>query len=62
MVSELGARSMKHRLSVALGCRGNILEVLRETAITLGDDGWPPGDPAREGAVMVSGLRRWTEN
>jgi len=47
---------------VALHCHGNVLEVLRETAITLGDDGWPPGDPEQEGAVVISGLRRLVEN
>jgi hypothetical protein len=62
MVNELGARSVKHRVSVALHCRGNVLEVLHETAITLGDDGWSPGDPEQEVAVPISGLRRFTEN
>jgi hypothetical protein len=61
MVSELAARSVKHRVSVALHCRGNVLEVLRETAITLGDDCWPPGDSEQEVAVVISGLRRLTE-
>jgi len=53
---------MNRRLSVALQCRGNVLQVLRETAITLGDHGWPPGDPEQEGAVMISGLRHLSEN
>jgi len=62
MVSEMGARSMKHRLSTALHCRGNVLEVLRKTAINLGDDDWLPGDPEKEVAMMNSGLRSLTEN
>ena len=56
MISERGARSMMHRLSVALHCRGNVLDVLRETAITLGDGGWPPGDPEQKVAMLIGGL------
>jgi len=55
MVSELEGRSTKHPLSVALHCRRIVVEVLRETTIVLGDDGWPPGDPEQEAAVMSVG-------